>query len=201
MYNKKGQINLISLFIILAFSLFFVSAAYFWVFPNIQQMTSVREIERMENQMVELHKAISQVSREQSQRIITFQIQRGTIRVRNTSILYSGDFELPESLKGAESIVFGGIYTPSRISCDSNEIGELGEDEPVCLLRRGDIELELRYLRLNDTSSGNIYGINFMTTSTSRVFAGEGTHQVVVSWINKTTNSNSITKNLKVEFY
>ena len=206
MKKSKGQVDIISVLFIVGISLFFVTATYTWAIPQINGITSLNEIKRMENQMLELHNAILQVSREKTQRVISLNIKEGTLRIRDNSILYKGSFDMPENNQGFESIIFGGICTPnpincSRINCSEGIIGNLGEDEPVCLLKRGNTELELRYFYLNDTYTGKIYGLNFIYPNNA--FAGIGSHQIAIRWINETITGSpqNITKNIQLDIY
>jgi len=207
MHKKKAQSNIIAFMLIIGVSLFLVSSTYYWLVPTVKEITSLNDVKKIEKQMLDLHKAISQVSREKSQRSLPLSINRGTIRVREDSIIYSGFYDLPEPEKGEEMILYGGINSTcgayTCINCSKDKIGKLGSDEPACLLRRGNVEIELRYLRLNDSFTGNMYDIKFKTSQRSH--GGPGSRSINIEWVNRTIRENPSQKNttsyLSVDIY
>lgn len=192
MYKNKAQTDIIAAVLIVGISLFVVVGTYYWVFPAVKDITVLNDVKKVEKQMLDIHRAISQASREQSQRSIPLDIPSGTIRVREDSILYKSAVNLPESKTGEESILYGGINDTITIgteiyryiNCSKESIGKLGEDDSVCLLRRGAIEIELRYLRLRDSITGNVYNLKFKPTQRSN--GDKSSRQVVVQWLNRT---------------
>ena len=91
------------------------------------------------------------------------------------------------------------------INCSKDIVGKLGVDEPVCLLRRGNTEIELRYLRLEDTFTGDLYWIKFKTSQRSH--GGVGSRYINIEWVNKTviesitTGKRNTTSYMSVDIY
>jgi len=208
--NKKAQVNIISLLLIITISLFFVATTYYWLVPTVKEINSLSEVKSIENQMLDIHRGISQAYREQSQRSLPLNIKTGTLRVRENSLLYIGYHELGDSEKGAESIRYGGVIIndssgKEHINCSEKALGILGEDEAVCLLRRGNVEIELRYLTLNDSLTGDLYKINFKTSQRSH--GSESNDYLVIQWLNKTVVNDAsaghynITTYMLIEMY
>ncbi|UCD03809.1 MAG: hypothetical protein JSW73_04695 [Candidatus Woesearchaeota archaeon] len=198
MPKKIAQANIISFMLIIGLSLFLVAGTFYWLLPTIREINSLNDVKSIERQMLTLHNAITQVSREKSQRTVPININKGTIRVRDDSIFYKGFYHLPEAEKGNEILVYGGINVTTssggnRLNCSRGTIGRLGFDEPACLLRKGSVEIELRYLHLNDTFTGNIYRIKFRTSKRSH--GGPESRYINVEWVNRTIREDGDKRN------
>lgn len=200
--NTKSQAQIISFLLLIVIALSLISATYYWVVPRIEEMTDLNEVRRLENRMLDLNDAILNVAREKSRQSVVLRLEKGNLKVLEDRIVYSGFFNLPKEARGSEQILYGGIKESGRINCSGSVIGVLGEEEPVCLLRRGSVELELRYFYLNDTSTGNLHAIKFFSTTNS--IAGKGSNRIVIKWHNRTvegSNPKNITENILINIY
>ncbi len=180
----KAQSNLIGFLILIGIGLSIITTVFLWALPAMQSAQNQDEVFRLENRMIELNNAIKKAANEQGMLTVPFTIKKGMLYLGiNNSIVYAANFRLPQAyqeriLLGNKTNVFtNGLY----------ETGILGRNEPAYLMEKGAIELTLRYLLMNDTSTGKCYQIKL--TPGNQATAGRGDHTIFVKWVDENTTT------------
>lgn len=188
----KAQAEIVGFILLTLIVLAVVSISFFWAKPKIDQINNINEISRVENRMIALHNAIKDVANEQSQRTVSFEIKKGSLYSDgNRTIVYSAYMDLPEKFISDRKMLAGNasLQDSSQGPCLNTSIyGRLGKDDPGCLTEKGTIEIELKYINMNDTSANKCYGI--WLDAGENVMAGPGEHTVLITF--KETNTTTI---------
>ena len=151
------------------------SIVFLWGQPLIERSSEINEIDNVENQMIKLNKAITQVAYDKSQKTIGFKISHGNlIWEKKNRINYYSNSDLPYS-SGEKILVEGSLTgidnTTATSPCYNTSVnGSIGSDESSCLYKQGS-NFQLYYPVLND-SSGNCFSIRVIPGSNAGASAG-----------------------------
>ncbi len=185
---RKAQAEVVGFVLLTLIVIAIVSISFFWAKPQIDKINNVAEVKRIENRMLALNNAIRDVANEKSQRTVPFDIKKGQLYLANDrTITYSAYMDLPDQLVSSERVLAGN-KNESGPCMDSTLFGTLGTDEAGCLIEKGSIELELKYINLNDTANNECHGI-FLTPG-DNAMVGSGSHTVLLTF--KETNTSAI---------
>jgi len=183
---KKGQSDVVGFVIITLIILIVVSGTFFWARGMIETNNDFNDVTRMENRMREINKAIEEVANEQGQRSINLDLNEGWLFIEdNSTLTYSADLELPYAKHGSDSVLIGN--GSSEGPCLSTSYGILGTDNIGCLIENGEVNIKLKYIILNETSSNNCY--NIVLESGGTAAARKGTHNLLIKYDRTETNS------------
>lgn len=179
----RAQSTIIGFLLITLIALVIVGATFFWGKPLIERSLDFDELSRLENRMLELHTAIKKVANEQSQATVPFTITKGTLALdpKDNEIIFEANLDVPIAV--GRELLDGTVNT----TLNSSDIGKLGVDEPAILLERKKVELNLRYILLNDSITGDCYGIDLQPGTQST--AGVGSHKVLLKWTGENRSS------------
>lgn len=191
---RKAQVSVVGFTIITLIMLITVSVAFIWGRGLIERSSNFNDLTRVENQMVALHNAVKEVANERSQRTVPFVIKDGILIVPdNRTIRYETFADLPESVTFNENrVIIGGVRenaTEPLGPClnESAGAGNLGFDDPGCLIQKGGGIFEIGYIILNDTVSGECFGI--VLDPGGNVAATKGEHNILLTFNNTKSGS------------
>lgn len=184
MVSKKAQSEVIGFILLTLIVIAAVSMTFFWAKPQIDKINNANEVSRVENRMIALHSAINEVANHKTQRTVSFEIKKGQLYLQNQSIIYSAYMDLPESMISSRKILKGN-KSDTGPCVNYSVYGRVGYDDSGCLIEKGSIELELKYIVLNDTSENKCYGI--MLDAGDNAAAAGGSHDILLTY--KETNT------------
>lgn len=174
---KKAQSTVIGFLLVTAIALVIVGSTFFFAVPLIDRIKNQDEVSRLENRMVETHAAIKKVADEQTQITVPFSITKGILTLdNNNTLIYKANFDLHKPF--AQRLLIGN---------DTDEFGTLGVDEPAYLLEQAAVEMRLHYIILNDTDTGDCFGVQLRPNG--QVAAGPGNHFVFFKWTGENTSA------------
>ena len=192
---KKGQSSVIGFLLITLIVLVVVSGTFFWAKELLEDSNQFSEISRVENRILDLDKAIREVANEQSQRTVNFNIDNGYLFIENNhTITFRFGENPPDQLYGENIIIFGNASVDGPC-LNYSLTGKLGEDRSSCIIRNGR-DISINYLRLNETSTDDCYGVQFKSGGTAS--ATKGSHNVLITYSHTNTTTECNTSYIQV---
>lgn len=178
--RRKGQSDVVSFLIITLIILVVVSGTFFWAKSMVERNNNYNDVTRMENRMREINEGIIDVANEQGQRSIDVEIKSGNIFLEsNTTLTYSTDLDLPEAKFSGNSVIIGNNSATGP--CLGSDYGMLGTDESGCMIESGALNIKLKYIILNETSTSNCY--NILLESGGSAAIREGVHNILIKYV------------------
>ena len=179
----RGQSQVVGFTIITLIMLSITSIVFLWGQPLIERSSEFNEIDKVENQMIKLNKAITQVAYDKSQKTINFKIDSGSlIWEKKNRLNYYSNSNLPYT-SGEKIIIEGSLTgidnTTSSSPCYNTTInGSIGNDDSYCLYKQG-TNFQLYYPVLND-SSGKCFSIRLIPGRNAGASAGD--HEIELKY-------------------
>jgi len=191
----KGQAQIVGFTLLTLIMLSVTAIVFFWANPLIERSNNINEVSRMEANMRMLDNAIHEVATQQTQRSLSFDIDKGYLIVRNSSTIeFTSTFDLPSA--SGEAIVVKGYNKTDGGNClNKSRIGIVGTDTSSCITKQGAVIYKLYFPLLNDTANNECVAIRIGFGDNTAT--GKGRHSVLLTYDHLNTTAEGSCTNIK----